>query len=156
MKPFVPSARRAISFVRKSPLALEALGALALARCAISLPIRWSVDREAIAAAPSSMDPAALRRRTQDPRAQAVGAMVLRVSRLTPWKSTCLVHALAARRMLRRRAIPSTLRLGVRNDAAGLAAHAWLEACGGIVCGGADAEGFTHLVSFGHADIDER
>ena len=50
--------------------------------------------------------------------------------RRTPWKTTCLVQALAARRMLRRRGRTSTIYFGLTKDEAGeLEAHAWLR-CG--------------------------
>ena len=51
--------------------------------------------------------------------------------------STCLVQALAAEAMLRRRGIASTLHIGVRPPAADTAldAHAWLEAAGAVVVG---------------------
>jgi len=48
---------------------------------------------------------------------------------LLPWKSKCLVRALAARKMLARRKFPSTLSLGVlRPGNHKTAAHAWLTA----------------------------
>lgn len=40
---------------------------------------------------------------------------------------TCLPRALALRQMLAKRGIPSVLRIGVRKEAATLAAHAWIE-----------------------------
>ena len=51
---------------------------------------------------------------------------------------TCLVEALAAEAMLRRRAYPSELRLGVRRgcDRSRLDGHAWVE-CNGVVVVGA-------------------
>lgn len=48
---------------------------------------------------------------------------------LLPWKSRCLVRALAARAMLSRRGITSKLSLGVLlDDRKKMAAHAWLTA----------------------------
>jgi hypothetical protein len=40
---------------------------------------------------------------------------------------TCLPRALALRQMLAKRGIPSALRIGVRKEAATIAAHAWIE-----------------------------
>jgi hypothetical protein len=53
-----------------------------------------------------------------------------------PWHTTCLERAVAAKWMLRRRGVPSTLYLGARRSGAGLAAHAWLRSGTAIVTGG--------------------
>ena len=62
----------------------------------------------------------------------AINAVAARCS----W-ATCLVQALAADVMLRRRGIPSVLRFGVRPDdgRGGIEGHAWLECSGGVVVG---------------------
>ena len=50
-------------------------------------------------------------------------------SKLSPWKNKCMVQALAARRMMTRRGIPSRLSLGVTFDEdKKMKAHAWLTA----------------------------
>ena len=46
---------------------------------------------------------------------------------------TCLPRALALRKMLAQRGIPSALRIGVRKEAATIAAHAWVEVEGRAV-----------------------
>ena len=46
---------------------------------------------------------------------------------------TCLPRALALQRMLARRGIVAALRIGVRKEAATLAAHAWVEVDGRAV-----------------------
>ncbi|NCJ08052.1 lasso peptide biosynthesis B2 protein [Synechococcales cyanobacterium C] len=62
--------------------------------------------------------------------AREVSQAIWRAARNTPWKSNCLAQAIAAKRMLQRRGVSSTLYLGVNKDAAGeLAAHAWVR-CG--------------------------
>jgi hypothetical protein len=68
----------------------------------------------------------------------------------TPWESACLVQALTAQRMLRRRGIPGVFYLGVmRNRDADekMKAHAWSK-CGDLVLTGGGYEGFTNLSSF--------
>jgi len=60
-------------------------------------------------------------------------------TRLIP-RSTCLVRALAAQRLLARHGYPSTLHLGVARAPNGLDAHAWLE-CQGAILLGAPAPG---------------
>lgn len=64
------------------------------------------------------------------------------VSRRLPAFGTCLVEALAAHAMLRRRGLPSEMRFGVRtsgSQAASIVAHAWVE-CGGVVVVGGDRD----------------
>jgi len=62
--------------------------------------------------------------------ALAVGRAVERVGSRVSFRAVCLQRALAARRMLRRRGIESTVHFGLRRKAGesgppGLAAHAW-------------------------------
>ena len=55
--------------------------------------------------------------------------------------ATCLVRALAADAMLRRRAVRCELRLGVRRaDASPVKGHAWVECDGGVIIGAADRQ----------------
>ena len=62
--------------------------------------------------------------------ARLVGRAVHSAAHNTPWNSNCLARAIAAKRMLRRRGVGSTLYLGVNKDEVGdLAAHAWVR-CG--------------------------
>ena len=56
---------------------------------------------------------------------------VQRAGQVSPWRNRCLVSSLAARCMLRRRAINSQIHLGIAKNAVGKTiAHAWLEAEG--------------------------
>jgi len=64
--------------------------------------------------------------------AYAVPIMGLRV----PWRSDCLVQAMAARRWLARGGVASDLCIGVRKDEAGFQGHAWLKVGERIVTGG--------------------
>ena len=69
--------------------------------------------------------------------------------RRTPWRSTCLVQALAARWMLRRRRIPSTIYFGLAKDEAGeLEAHAWLRSGATVLTGGRGRRRFTVVSTF--------
>lgn len=72
--------------------------------------------------------------------AYAVPVMGLRV----PWRSDCLVQALAARRWLARGGIGSNIRIGVRNEGQGFEAHAWLKVGDRIVTGG-DVSAYAEL-----------
>lgn len=78
-----------------------------------------------------------------------IARAVSRVSPHTPWHNACLVQAIAAKMMLRRRGIPSTLYLGVMKHAAtGFAAHAWLRSGGVVLTGALGRERFTVISTF--------
>ncbi len=65
--------------------------------------------------------------------AHGVNVMALRV----PWRSDCLVRALAARRWLAAGGVASRLRVGARHDEDGaFMAHAWLTVGDRVVTGG--------------------
>lgn len=89
------------------------------------------------------------------------------MSRHTPWQSRCLVQAIAARWMLGRRGVPTTLHLGVtraaptdvhpeavlgglrRDERPGLMrAHAWLSCEDFVVTGGPLVSHYTLVASF--------
>lgn len=130
------------------PLAVETVVALTLARLAMVLPFRRVVQNQTTqpaAAVEASRPPL-------DPRAALIGRAVDKVGDRLPWRSSCLVRALAARALLRRRGIACVLHFGVGRDDDGFKAHAWLEAGGGHVCGGREAVGLVPLAGFGPED----
>ncbi len=52
---------------------------------------------------------------------------IIRANRLSCWKNVCLVQAFAARWMLQRRKIGSSLSIGIKQDSEKImSAHAWL------------------------------
>lgn len=66
----------------------------------------------------------------------AIGRAITSAAARVPWRSDCLLQAMAASAMLRRRNLASHVCIGVRRGAGGaLEAHAWLVASGGIVTG---------------------
>jgi len=78
-----------------------------------------------------------------------IGAMVRETARNVPWNSKCLDQALAARIMLARRGIASTVYFGVKNNENGqLAAHAWLRSGTLFVTGGNGRDRFTVINTF--------
>lgn len=84
-------------------------------------------------------------------RAQAMqtGREVRTMSRFVPWDSMCLAQALAAKWMLERRGIVSTLYLGVAYDEhRKMLAHAWLRSGTVFVTGAPQHEKFTVVASF--------
>jgi len=110
-------------------LLLEAALALTLARLALwCLPFRvWSVRP-----APVPRTPA-----TPQPDLATLAWAVAAASRVVPC-ATCLVRALAARRLFARHGYPATLCIGVtRSPESGFAAHAWLEHEGRVLPGSA-------------------
>ena len=76
---------------------------------------------------------------------ERIAFVVPRVASRVPWKSDCLVQALAAQRWLRAARVKSTLSIGVRQlHEAGFEAHAWLSVGNMLVTGG-DIAGFDPL-----------
>jgi hypothetical protein len=145
--------RQLLSKLRQLPrpqqrLLLEAGLALAFARLALLLlPFKLIMKSLGQRAAPLHTPPAPVTHRI----ALAIGWAVTRIAPRTPWQSRCLAQALAAKFMLRRRSIPSTLYLGVAKadeHPTNLQAHAWIQ-CGDIYLTGAPGrERFTPLACF--------
>lgn len=78
--------------------------------------------------------------------AERIAFVVPRVAARVPWKSDCLVQALAAQRWLRTSRIKSTLSIGVRQQRErGFEAHAWL-AVGNLMITGGDIAGFDPML----------
>ena len=69
---------------------------------------------------------------------ELIRSAITRASLRIP-KASCLVQALSGWWMLKRRKIPSQLRIGVEKGANGFSAHAWLCVGDTIVIGGEDA-----------------
>jgi hypothetical protein len=66
----------------------------------------------------------------------AIARAITSAAARVPWRSDCLLQAMAASAMLRKRNLPSHVCIGVRRGPAGaLEAHAWLVTNGGIVTG---------------------
>ncbi len=75
-----------------------------------------SMGRNPEAASPGDADKVAL-----------VGHVIPRVARFVPWRSDCLVQAMAAQRWLLRRGIASMIVIGIdRTREEGFLSHAWL------------------------------
>jgi hypothetical protein len=66
----------------------------------------------------------------------AIARAITSAAARVPWRSDCLLQAMAASAMLRKRNLQSHVCIGVRRGPAGaLEAHAWLVTNGGIVTG---------------------
>lgn len=87
--------------------------------------------------------------RTAGPQDLIIARVINGLSSRTPWKSTCLVKALAAHRMLLKRAIPHSIHFGVNTvGQAGMQAHAWLSAGNEIIIGKEVAGEFKEVGAF--------
>ena len=110
---------------------VEAAAALLLVRIGLwTLP--FSVLRAAIERIPMHT------RHSRIDSPSDIGRIVNAVARRLPVRMTCLVEALAAKAMLRRRGYESTVQYGVRSGPTGgraLNSHAWLLCGGRIVVG---------------------
>ena len=86
--------------------------------------------------------------------AQRISWAVRTMSRYTPWTSNCLPQALAAKRMLQRRQIASTLYLGFnKQNANDFEGHAWLR-CGPLyLTGGQNRHDFVALSTFAEENL---
>lgn len=127
-------------------LLLEALVSLAWARVLKALPFKRL--------APRLGRPMKETARVHGPEAErvvsAIADAVTAMSRHTIWESRCLVQALAARRMLERRRLDSTLYLGTAKDKQGrLVAHAWLRSGPVYLTGAGERRLFTTVAVFG-------
>lgn len=73
---------------------------------------------------------------------------VNRIAEKTPWQSKCLVRALTAQQLLRRKQIATTLYLGVGKDEKGrMIAHAWLR-CGKLYVTGGNGADYAVVAKF--------
>ena len=156
----VPSAKsfkmtRLTRFLRCSRpdrrLLLEALALLCWARFLIRVvPFRWIAPHLGRPMAESPVDVGEAERRLSLHVAWAVQAVVRHV----PLGFVCLPQAIAAKWMLRRRRLPSTLYLGLqRQEESKLTAHAWLRVGDKILTGRAESLDHTVIATFAEESV---
>lgn len=81
--------------------------------------------------------------------AKQVGVAILTISRFTPWESKCLVQALTAQKMMKKRKISTTLYLGVKKDDENqLIAHAWIRCGTFYITGGAIRQRYSVVAKY--------
>jgi hypothetical protein len=105
---------------------------------ALLFAIRAALPRFSFPTIQRALDRYVHRRRTSASDPRPVGWAIEAAARRLPFDTTCLVRALAADAMLRRRQLPSRLELGVTprsSRTASLEAHAWVESDQTIVVG---------------------
>lgn len=123
----------------------EALWRLFLARIQLMLPFNRTAPKLGI----QSQETGTESRDSEVARIQQITKAIRVASRLTPWKSTCMVRAVAGLRMLEKRGIESTLYMGVARDNKGrMAAHAWLRSGAYYVSGDDTMKGFVVVEKF--------
>ena len=112
-----------VQSVRDIAIAVETFFALAWVRLALRL-VPHRVLRGVLARAAGNADRG---------EAAKIGAVFQRVARNTPLAHTCMHRALALQRVLARRGISATLRIGLGRRPQLFPGHAWLEVDGTIV-----------------------
>lgn len=74
---------------------------------------------------------------------------VRRAVRYLPWRTKCFAQAIAAKRLLQKKKIPSTIYLGVaKRGEDKMIAHAWLRSGNRIVTGKEEVSKFTPILFF--------
>jgi hypothetical protein len=127
-------------------LLAEAMWLLVLARCAVSLlPFR----RIAAGLGTHMRESPATDTDAHRTAVTQIGWAVRAVSHRLPGTRQCLVQALAAKWILQRRGIPSTMYFGMAKDATGqLTAHAWVRSGTQVLTGAQGRHAFTVVATF--------
>ncbi len=127
-------------------LTVEAFATLCWARFVIRvLPFRWVAPHLGRPMAESPVVVGA----TDRQQARRIHWVVQAIARHAPLKFVCLPQAIAAKWMLRRRRVPSTLYLGLKREGeSDLTAHAWLRVGDLIVTGRHESASHTAVASF--------
>ena len=74
---------------------------------------------------------------SSDPDLAMTSWAISAVARRLPWRSDCLVQAMAAQNWLRRRGLQANFEIGAARDTSGqFAAHAWVKVGDTVVTGG--------------------
>ncbi|MNN50017.1 hypothetical protein D3C81_1645810 [compost metagenome] len=145
---------RLLLTVDKAALALlpEALWRLFLVRIQLLFPFARTAPQLGIQAQETPM----VSQEGDIARIQHITKAIRVMSRCTPWKSTCMVRAVAGLKMLEKRGIESTLYMGVAKDKQGqMIAHAWLRSGSYYISGDDVMKGFVVVEKFAkvlHAD----
>jgi hypothetical protein len=137
----------------------QAATTLVLARLALRTTSFWTVLRWL---GMQKVTTETRRSPSDEHRAELIGWAVRAAAARLPWKSTCLMEALAGAALLRRHGLPGTLSLGIGKgihpqqagpDADPLSekailAHAWLNSGHLVLTGATERARYAELVSF--------
>lgn len=81
--------------------------------------------------------------------AKLVSGAVKTAAKYTPWESKCLVQALTAQKLMRKKGIPITMYLGVRKNQDGeMKAHAWTRCGSYYITGGKGDNHYAVVAKF--------
>lgn len=128
-------------------LVIESFALLGISRIAVlALPFRWIASRLGTHMAETSIESDLSLEEVQ--ALKRVTWAVRRIRHYTPWNSNCLAQALAAKTMLARRGINSTIYFGVMKNKEEMLAHAWLRSGKVIVIGGKEMKMYTVVGTF--------
>jgi len=130
-------------------LAVETVLALGVARLAL-LTLSWS-RLSAHLGRPMAESPDQPLGCAEEQLVRDMANLIRRASGRVPWRCLCFEQALAARMMLKRRRIGSTLYLGVARRREQLDAHAWLRSGDRILTGIGGIHEFVVVATF--ADV---
>lgn len=123
----------------------ETLWRLMLVRIQLLFPFARTAPQLGV----KSLETPAVSKPSDIRRIQQITKAIRVMSRYTPWKSTCMVRAVAALKMLEKRGIESTLYMGVARDKQGqMIAHAWLRSGAHYVSGDDAMQGFVVVEKF--------
>ncbi|MEM7507957.1 MAG: lasso peptide biosynthesis B2 protein [Pseudomonadota bacterium] len=122
-------------------LGLEAAAELLRARILTALPARIYTRALGDAGTPAT-NPVTPQ---EVSKAAEIGKLVATIAKGLPIRAVCLQQVIATRRMLLRRGLRGTVRLGVRE---GLHAHAWLHLGENVVSGDGDLDKFAVIGTF--------
>jgi len=129
-------------------LLLRAACWLAVARLLIaSVPFRRLSAWLATESAPDCIEPEPeLGPEPEQELLRRIGRAVATAARHVPWRADCFPQAIAARMLLRRHGLPSTIHIGVtRDEGKGLSGHAWLTCGKTVVTGEMDLDRYAVL-----------
>ncbi len=79
--------------------------------------------------------------------ARMIGEYVNRSANNTPWESKCLVRALTAQKLLKKKGIPTTMYLGVKTEDEKMVAHAWIRT-GQLYVTGGNGTGYAVVAKY--------
>jgi hypothetical protein len=130
---------------REKRLFLEVWLRLGLFRMAIALLPFARLTRSLNAHAESDSGPLSPQHHDT---ALLIRTAIKRAANHTPWESACLVQALCAQRMLKKRNISGSLHLGVMQEGKesdSFKAHAWIQCQDLIICGAFKAGEFREI-----------
>lgn len=127
-------------------LLINAVWSLGMARCAVTfLPFR----RIAVGLGDLETESPTTDAGENRSEIKQIGWAIQAISSRLPSTRQCLVQGLAAKWMLQRRRIPSTLYFGVAKDSAGnLLAHAWLRSGSQMVTGAEGRKQYAVVATF--------